>query len=79
MELTKPFLRDGTKLVELHNWNGNLGGNDSQATGLNDASEVVRREFLPGDQLKHAVLSKKGTTMDLGTLHGDPCSGSGRY
>jgi probable HAF family extracellular repeat protein len=41
---------------------------------MNDAGEVAGNSYLPGDEVRHAVLWRSGKIIDLGTVGADPCS-----
>src|ERR1700730_17836973 len=49
---------------------GTLGGTFSQAFGINNKGSVVGFATLPGDNVVHAFLWRKGVMIDLGTLSG---------
>ena len=57
---------------------GTLGGTFSQALGINDKSEVVGFSSLPGDNVVHAFLWRKGVMIDLGTLSGTDATRNSR-
>jgi probable HAF family extracellular repeat protein len=50
---------------------GTLGGNQSEALGLNSLGDVVGFSTLPGEQITHAFLwTSSGGMQDLGSLDG---------
>jgi probable HAF family extracellular repeat protein len=54
---------------------GSLGGTDSSGNSINNRGWVMGTSTLPGDEVMHAALWRKGTLTDLGTL-GDSDSNS---
>lgn len=61
----------GGRVSEL----GTLGGDHSEALGMNDANVIVGDAYTPTREL-HAALFVRGEVRDLGTLPGSP---SGSY
>jgi probable HAF family extracellular repeat protein len=61
-----PFLWPGNdgKMMDL----GTLGGDNGFANWINDAGKVAGFADLPGSEIHHAFLWRKGTMHDLGTL-----------
>jgi probable HAF family extracellular repeat protein len=45
-----------------------LGGNQSQAIGVNDSGQVVGWSMLAGNSLYHAFLYQNGVMSDIGTF-----------
>ena len=55
---------------------GTLGGDWSEAWGINDNGFITGQAYIPGNVGAHVFLSKKGAAMtDLGTLAGPYSTG----
>jgi probable HAF family extracellular repeat protein len=59
-------LWNGTTSTDL----GTLGGFRSQATGINDAGQIVGWSYIPGNAVYRATSWNGGVATDLGTLGG---------
>jgi probable HAF family extracellular repeat protein len=69
--VTKPILWSKSEgMKDL----GTLGGTFGHPDWINDEGEVVGLSYLPGDQVGHAFLWRRGVMIDLGTLGSDPDS-----
>jgi len=53
---------------------GTLGGSSGHVFAMNDAGDVAGNSYLPGVEVRHAVLWRRGKIIDLGTIGDDPCS-----
>lgn len=49
---------------------GSLGGTDSSGNSITNRGWVMGTSNLPGDEMVHATLWRRGTVTDLGTLGG---------
>jgi probable HAF family extracellular repeat protein len=61
------FFWQNGKMVDI----GNLGGDFSWPSGLNNRGDVVGAMFLAGDSEYHPFLWRHGTLKDLGTFGGN--------
>jgi probable HAF family extracellular repeat protein len=72
-EYAHPFLWNHGEIVDLFTV-GNLGGDYGSAYVANDQGHVGGFASLPGDVALHGVLWRNGTSTDIQTVDGDPCS-----
>jgi probable HAF family extracellular repeat protein len=59
----------------IHDLGGTLGGDYTQAVGINDHGVIAGTAFLAGNTTYHAALWRQvGHITDLGALAADQCS-----